>query len=57
LIPDHVHEESEEVLLIHSKQRLAVLHLELDLRGAAVKKLYAEGQAWLEGSDQPGELL
>lgn len=27
------------------------------LRGAAVKKLYAEGQAWLGGSDRPGELL
>lgn len=27
------------------------------LRGAKVEKLYVEGQAWLEGSDQPGELL
>jgi hypothetical protein len=27
------------------------------LRGAAVKKLYAEGQAWLGGSDRPVELL
>ncbi len=25
------------------------------LRGAAVEKLYAEGAAWLGGSDQPGE--
>jgi hypothetical protein len=27
------------------------------LRGPAVEQLYAEGQAWLEGSAQPGELL
>lgn len=27
------------------------------LRGPAVQKLYAEGKAWLEGSDQPGEVL
>ncbi len=25
------------------------------LRGPAVEKLYAEGKAWLEGSDRPGE--
>jgi hypothetical protein len=23
----------------------------------AVQKLYAEGKAWLEGSDRPGELF
>src|SRR5688572_12197106 len=27
------------------------------LRGEAVEKLYAEGQAWLAGSPRPGELL
>ena len=27
------------------------------LRGPAVEKLYAEGQAWLEGSEKPGEAL
>jgi hypothetical protein len=27
------------------------------LRGAAIQKLYAEGKAWLEGSDHPGELF
>jgi len=27
------------------------------LRGAAVDKLYAEGRAWLIGSDRPGEAL
>ena len=27
------------------------------LRGAAVEKLYAEGRAWLAGSDGPGEAL
>jgi hypothetical protein len=27
------------------------------LRGAAVEKLYAEGQSWLAGSPQPGERL
>jgi hypothetical protein len=27
------------------------------LRGVAVQKLYAEGKAWLEGSDRPGELF
>lgn len=27
------------------------------LRGAVVEKLYAEGKAWLEGSEQPGEVL
>ena len=27
------------------------------LRGPAVEKLYAEGKAWLEGSERPGDLL
>lgn len=27
------------------------------LRGPAVQKLYLEGQAWLEGSERPGEVL
>jgi hypothetical protein len=27
------------------------------LRGAAVEKLYAEGKAWLAGSERPGEPL
>ena len=27
------------------------------LRGEAVQNLYAEGKAWLAGSDQPGELF
>jgi hypothetical protein len=27
------------------------------LRGLAVERLYAEGKAWLEGSEQPGEIL
>ncbi len=27
------------------------------LRGLAVEKLYAEGKAWLEGSERPGEAL
>ena len=57
MIPDHAHEESEEVLFIHRKRRLAVHYLDPGLRGASVEKLYAEDQAWLEGSVQPGELL
>ena len=27
------------------------------LRGLAVEKLYSEGEAWLEGSERPGEVL
>ena len=27
------------------------------LRGLAIEKLYAEGKAWLEGSDLPGEVF
>jgi hypothetical protein len=27
------------------------------LRGAAIEKLYAEGRAWLDGSERPGELF
>jgi hypothetical protein len=27
------------------------------LRGPTVEKLYAEGKAWLDGSEKPGEIL
>lgn len=45
MIPDHSYEAPEEVLILISGC------------GAEIQKLYAEGKAWLEGSNQAGEVL
>ena len=42
---------------LQSKNGMTVKEDLPGLRGAAVEKLYAEGRAWLAGSEKPGKLL